>query len=61
MRMTAEDALKHPWLSSEMTSKRKAISLLQTALDTMEETDARLLSEVIFFVLHYVVWHFIFL
>merc|ERR1719430_1535994 len=45
MRMTAEDALKHPWLSSEMTSKRKAISLLQTALDTMEETDARLLSE----------------
>jgi len=45
MRMTAEDALKHPWLSSENTSKRKAISLLQTALDTMEETDARLLSE----------------
>merc|ERR1719309_919731 len=45
MRMTAEDALKHPWLSSEMTSKRKAISLLQTALDTMEETDARLLEE----------------
>jgi len=45
MRMTAEDALKHPWLSSEMTSKRKAISLLQSALDTMEETDARLLSE----------------
>lgn len=45
MRMTAADALKHPWLSSEMTSKRKAISLLQTALDTMEETDTRLLSE----------------
>merc|ERR1719466_312406 len=45
MRMTAEDALKHPWLSTENTSKRKAISLLQTALDTMEETDARLLSE----------------
>merc|ERR1711872_910191 len=45
MRMTAEDALKHPWLSSDMTSKRKAIRLLQTALDTMEETDARLLSE----------------
>jgi len=45
MRMTAEDALKHPWLQSENTSKRKAISLLQSALDTMEETDARLLSE----------------
>merc|ERR1712168_744434 len=45
MRMTAEDALKHPWLSSEMTSKRKAISLLQSALDEMEETDARLLEE----------------
>jgi len=45
MRMTAEAALKHPWLSTENTSKRKAISLLQTALDTMEETDARLLSE----------------
>merc|ERR1712183_1086849 len=44
-RMTAEDALKHPWLSSEMTSKRKAISLLQSALDEMEETDARLLEE----------------
>jgi serine/threonine protein kinase len=45
MRMTAADALKHPWLSSENTAKRKQISLLQTALDTMEETDARLLSE----------------
>jgi len=45
MRMTADDALKHPWLLSENTSKRKAISLLQSALDTMEETDARLLSE----------------
>merc|ERR1711931_212117 len=45
MRMTAEDALKHPWLSSEMTSKRKAISLLQSALGEMEETDARLLEE----------------
>jgi len=45
MRMTAEAALQHPWLSTENTSKRKAISLLQTALDTMEETDARLLSE----------------
>jgi len=28
-----------------MTSKRKAISLLQSALDEMEETDARLLEE----------------
>merc|ERR1712183_1120188 len=45
MRMTAEDAVKHPWLSSEMTSKRKAISLLQSDLDEMEETDARLLEE----------------
>merc|ERR1711931_320188 len=32
-------------ISSEMTSKRKAISLLQSALDEMEETDARLLEE----------------
>merc|ERR1712168_1413553 len=29
----------------EMTSKRKVISLLQSALDEMEETDARLLEE----------------
>jgi len=45
MRMTAGDALKHPWLSTDMTQKRKAINILQSALDTMEETDARLLAE----------------
>merc|ERR1712168_422374 len=42
----AKDFIKKCLLRApEMTSKRKAISLLQSALDTMEETDARLLSE----------------
>jgi len=45
MRMTAADALKHQWLSQDFTSKRKAVSLTQMSADTMEETDARLLSE----------------
>jgi len=46
-RMSVADALEHPWLSTstEMTTKRKKISLLQSALDTMESTDERLLSE----------------
>jgi len=45
--MSAAEALEHPWLSTstEMTTKRKKISLLQSALDTMESTDERLLSE----------------
>lgn len=44
-RMTAGDALKHPWLSIDLTSKRKAVTILQSALDEMETTDARLCSE----------------
>merc|ERR1719244_1653398 len=44
-RMTAAQALKPTWLSDDYSGKRKAVSLSQSALDTMEETDARLLSE----------------
>jgi len=44
-RLTAGAALNHPWLSMELTSKRKAVNLLQSALDTMETTDGRLLEE----------------
>jgi len=44
-RMTAAQALKHTWLSDDYSGKRKAVSLSQSALDTMEETDSRLLGE----------------
>jgi len=44
-RMTATKALAHPWLAGDNASKRKAVSIGQFQLDTMEETDARLLSE----------------
>jgi len=45
MRMTAEQALKHEWLSQDYQKARKAVQLSQNALDTMQETDARLLEE----------------
>jgi len=44
-RMTATQALKHPWLAQENSAKRKAVAITQAALDTMEETDIRLLGE----------------
>merc|ERR1711931_606497 len=43
MRMTAHDALAHPWLSDANQAKRKAVTL--NVQDVMEETDARLYSE----------------
>jgi len=43
MRMTAADALKHPWLSDSYQPNRKNVSI--DAQDVMAETDARLLSE----------------
>jgi len=43
MRMTAADALIHPWLSDANQAKRKAVAL--NVQDVMEETDARLYSE----------------
>jgi len=43
MRMTAADALIHPWLSDSNQAKRKAVAL--NVQDVMEETDARLYSE----------------
>lgn len=42
-RITAADALQHPWLAESLEKKRKAVVI--TAQDVMEETDARLLSE----------------
>lgn len=44
-RMTAADALKHPWLSNDLMPKRKKCPLTTLALETMAETDERLLSE----------------
>jgi len=43
IRMTAADALNHPWLSDSNQAKRKAVTL--NVQDVMEETDARLYSE----------------
>merc|ERR1712002_130128 len=42
-RITAADALQHPWLAEDLEKKRKAVVI--TAQDVMEETDSRLLSE----------------
>jgi len=44
-RMTAADACKHAWLSSDLMAKRKKSNISPGALDEMEETDKRLLSE----------------
>jgi len=44
-RMTAEAALKHKWLSQEYAGIRKEKKLGKPILDTMEETDNRLLTE----------------
>lgn len=43
MRMTAEDALKHPWFSADLESKRKKVAI--KIQDTLTETDTRLLGE----------------
>merc|ERR1712121_1034 len=43
IRMTAADALNHPWLSDSNQAKRKAVTM--NVQDVMEETDARLYSE----------------
>jgi len=43
MRLTAQGALDHPWLSADNQGKRKGVTI--KAQDVMEETDARLLSE----------------
>merc|ERR1719153_1257606 len=45
MRMTAGDALKHKWLSDDYQAERKNRKLSSLAINTMEETDGRLLSE----------------
>jgi len=44
-RMTAADACKHAWLSSDLMAKRKKSDLTRGALDEMEVTDKRLLDE----------------
>lgn len=44
-RMTSAAACKHAWLSSELMSKRKKSNLDANSLQTMIETDARLLEE----------------
>jgi len=43
MRLTAEAALKHPWLSNDLESKRKKVNI--KCQDTLMKTDMRLLSE----------------
>lgn len=44
-RMSAADALKHSWLSSELTSKRKKCPLPASAIKLMTKTDDRLVLE----------------
>jgi len=43
MRLTAESALLHPWLSNDLESKRKKVNI--KSQDTLMKTDMRLLSE----------------
>lgn len=43
MRLTAEGALKHPWLADGLESKRKRVAI--KVQDVMAETDKRLLME----------------
>jgi len=43
MRMTAQGALSHTWLSADYQRNRKAVNI--EAQDTMQETDERLFSE----------------
>jgi len=43
MRLTADGALAHPWLSNDLESKRKKVNI--KSQDTLMKTDMRLLSE----------------
>jgi len=44
-RLTAQEACKHPWLSSDLMSKRKKSNLSASCLEDMKTTDERLLEE----------------
>jgi len=43
MRLTADGALAHPWLSNDLEQKRKKVNIKNT--ETLMKTDMRLLSE----------------